>query len=269
VVKSVERSLAKISNAIVAISEKQKEELCNIHHIAPEEKVTVVPLGFDLARFTEDTEFKRAKFRAEYNIESDEIAIGIIGRLVPIKNHPFFIDAVAEMMNHSNLKLRFFIVGDGESRSELEQYAASKNIEYTSKRGGKALLTFTSWIKEIDQVNAGLDIIALCSLNEGTPVSLIEAQASGTPIVATNVGGIADAVHHGRTALLTSNNIKDFANTMIKLAKDAQLRNKMSSMGWAFVESKFHYSRLVSDMESLYWNQLSNLGVKRGVFASA
>jgi glycosyltransferase involved in cell wall biosynthesis len=269
IVKSVERSLAKISNSIVAISNKQKHELSEEHKIAPAEKITVIPLGFDLEKFQENKESKRIQFRKDYNLSDDEIAIGIIGRLVPIKNHSFFIDAIEHLRKSTDLPLRFFIVGDGEMRSEIEQYATSKNISFTGKKGEKALLTFTSWIKEIDVVNAGLDIITLCSLNEGTPVSLIEAQASGTPIVATKVGGIEDVVLPGKTALLTGRSEFDFAEKILKLASDQKLRHKMESHGWTYVQNKFHYSRLVKDMESLYWNQLNKVGLKKQVFATA
>lgn len=269
IVKSVERSLAKISSSIVAISEKQKHELCEVYKIAPEEKVSVIPLGFDFEKFQNNKDTKRNEFRKEYNIEPEEIAIGIIGRLVPIKNHPFFIDAIKHLKKISNLPLRFFIIGDGESRADIETYARLNGIDYTDKKGKKALLTFTSWIKEIDKVNAGMDIITLCSLNEGTPVSLIEAQASGTPIVATNVGGIEDVVMSGKTALLTNNNSKDFAEKILKLATDKLLRQKMQGLGLAFVENKFHYSRLVKDMESLYWNHLVKAGLKKQVFSTA
>lgn len=268
-VKSVERSLAKISNSIVAISEKQKNELCNEHKIAPEEKISVIPLGFDLAKFQENKEAKREQFRSEYNLAPEEIAVGIIGRLVPIKNHSMFIDAIHHLKKQSNLALRFFIIGDGESRADIEAYAKLKGVDFTCKKGEKALLTFTSWIKEIDSVNAGMDIITLCSLNEGTPVSLIEAQASGTPIVATNVGGIEDVVLSGKTALLTNNNSQDFAEKILKLASDAALRAKMQVLGWEFVQNKFHYSRLVKDMENLYWSQLAGAGLKKQAFATA
>jgi glycosyltransferase involved in cell wall biosynthesis len=268
-VKSVERSLARISSSIVAISDKQKDELCNIHQIAPEEKVSVIPLGFDLNKFQENKLEKRAQFRNEYNIDPEEIAIGIVGRIVPVKNHTFFIDAIEHLKRVTNLPLRFFIVGDGELRKGIEDYARSKNIDFTTKKGEKALLTFTSWIKEIDQVNAGMDIISLCSLNEGTPVSLIEAQASGTPIVATNVGGIEDVVLSGKTAILTGSNSVHFAENILKLASDKQLRDRMSTNGWQFVENKFHYSRLVKDMETLYWNQLATAGLKKRSFATA
>lgn len=268
-VKSVERSLARISSSIVAISDKQKDELCNIHQIAPEEKVSVIPLGFDLNKFQENKLEKRAQFRNEYNIDPEEIAIGIVGRIVPVKNHTFFIDAIEHLKSVTNLPLRFFIVGDGELRKGIEDYARSKNIDFTTKKGEKALLTFTSWIKEIDQVNAGMDIISLCSLNEGTPVSLIEAQASGTPIVAANVGGIEDVVLSGKTAILTDSNSVHFAENILKLASDKQLRDRMSANGWQFVENKFHYSRLVKDMETLYWNQLATAGLKKRSFATA
>src|SRR6185312_9537863 len=93
VYKNIERYLAKQSTALVAISDKQKHELADIHHIAPADKFHVVPLGFDLARFWADKETKRANFRKEYSIADDEIAIGIIGRLVPVKNHKLFLKA--------------------------------------------------------------------------------------------------------------------------------------------------------------------------------
>lgn len=269
IVKSVERSLAKISNSIVAISDKQKNELCSEHKITTEDKVSVIPLGFDLNRFKENYNSKRDKFRKEFGLANHEIAVGIIGRLVPIKNHSLFIDVIDELSRTSELPFRFFIVGDGESRADIENYAAAKNVSFTDKKGVNAKLTFTSWIKEIDYVNAGLDIVALCSLNEGTPVSLIEAQASGTPIVTTNVGGIEDVVLPGKTALLSNNNAQDFSEKILQLALDHDLREKMKSNGWQYVQNKFHYTRLVKDMEDLYWNQLTSQGRISKSFATA
>lgn len=269
IVKSVERSLAKISTSIIAISEKQKHELCNEHRITSEDKVSVIPLGFDLNRFREGYDAKRKKFRQEYDVDDKEIAVGVIGRLVPIKNHSLFIDVIAELTRISDLPFRFFIVGDGESRSDIEAYARLKNVSFTDKKGVKATLTFTSWIKEIDYVNAGLDIVSLCSLNEGTPVSLIEAQAAGTPIVTTNVGGIQDVVSPGKTALLSNNNPQDFSEKILQLALDHDLRENMRMNGWPFVHNKFHFTRLVKDMEDLYWNQLVAAGRRKQSFATA
>ena len=89
--KRIERKLAQKSSAIVAISNTQKQELGLVHKIADLNKIEVIPLGFDLNRFQENLSKKRAVFRTKYQIEDDEIAIGIIGRLVPIKNHDFFL----------------------------------------------------------------------------------------------------------------------------------------------------------------------------------
>ena len=98
-------------------------------------------------------------------------------------------------------------------------------------------LRFTSWIKEIDVSNAGMDIIALTSNNEGTPVSLIEAQASGKPIVSTNVGGIENIVVNGQTGLLSPvGDEKSFANNLLQLVEEDELRAKMSGMGRICVE---------------------------------
>ena len=186
----IERFLARRSTRIIAISNIQRKELADTYKIAPFEKFSVVPLGFDLDRFQEDIESKRADFRDRYKVKEDEVAIGIIGRLVPIKNHPMFLRAIAELRKEVT-NARIFIIGDGEERSLVEEYCGELGLEFGDATDPK-WLTFTSWIKEVDWAIAGLDIVALSSFNEGTPVSLIEAQAGGKPVVSTNVGGIED-----------------------------------------------------------------------------
>ena len=89
--KLIERYLAKRSTAIIAISNKQKQELCQKFKIVNENKVHIIPLGFDLTRFTQNKEENRIKFREKYNLKEGQLAIGIIGRLAPIKNHKLFI----------------------------------------------------------------------------------------------------------------------------------------------------------------------------------
>src|ERR1700757_1176039 len=128
--KEVERYLAKKSSAIIAISEKQKQELCAEHKIAPEEKVKVIPLGFDLSRFTENQSEKRKNFREKYLLTEDEICIVIIGRLVPVKNHGLFLSAIADLQKKSSKKIRAFIVGDGDLRSQLYMQAKNLGLDY-------------------------------------------------------------------------------------------------------------------------------------------
>ncbi len=251
----IERFLAKKSTAIIAISENQKYELGTLYKICPPEKIEVVPLGFDLRRFSEDTIAKRVTFRSKYNIAPDEIAIGIVGRLAKVKNHKLFIDAIA-LCNNKNKreKIRAFIIGDGELRDELQTYCTEQNIPFNTSTDNEfnKLITFTSWIQNVDVAYAGLDIVALTSFNEGTPVSIIEAQASGKPIVSTNVGGISDIVKEGETALLSDLSLEQFSEKLETLIKDKNLRETMGQNSHNFSGEKFSYERLCSDIEKVY-----------------
>lgn len=251
--KGLERKLAKMSTCIIAISEKQKRELAEEHQICPSEKIEVVPLGFDLHRFQEDISKKREVFREEFSLGDDDIAVSIVGRLVPIKNHELFLEALKWSKERLNRRIKGFIVGDGESRSSLENYCSAIGLTYSSDSDDDVDVYFTSWVKNVDFVNAGSDIIALTSKNEGTPVSLIEAQAGNRAIVSTRVGGIEDVVIPDETALLSEpHNPERFKENLLKLAKDDALRRSLGQKGWEFVRDKFHYERLARDVAALY-----------------
>jgi glycosyltransferase involved in cell wall biosynthesis len=116
---------------------------------------------------------------------------------------------------------------------------------------------FTSWEKEVDKVYPGLDIVCLTSFNEGTPVSLIEAQAANKPIVSTNVGGIENVVIPGRTALLSEISDKEkFFQNLHQLAENDLKRKEMSKEGWKYAGERFSYSSLVMNMSALYHSLL-------------
>ena len=255
--KTIERNLARKSTKIIAISAIQKKELSAIHNIAKPNKIEIIPLGFDLNKFKENQKEKRKSFRQKWLIEDDEIAVGIIGRLVPIKNHHFFLNVVKKVSELTTKKVRFIIIGDGELREELEDYSKQLKIDFTTEKDIRnALLTFTSWITDIDIALAGLDIVALTSKNEGTPVSLIEAQAAGKPIVSINIGGIENIVIPNETALLSDNNDEQlFTENMLSLIEDDNKRITFSQKG-EHVFKSFHYDRLVGDMERLYFQLL-------------
>ncbi len=250
----IERYLAKRTTKIVTLSDIQRHELSSIHKVAPIDKFAIIPLGFDLRRFEEDQEAKRKQFRSEYNLDDDEIAIGIVGRLVPIKNHSLFLKALKIVSGKTQKKVRAFIIGDGEERAAIELQAQALGLPFNNQNlKEKNLLTFTSWIKNVDVSNAGMDIIALTSNNEGTPVSLIEAQASGKPIVSTNVGGIENIVIKNETALLSPVGDESiFAENLLQLIDKNEMRIRFSKQGSDFVRNKFSYRRLCADMAALY-----------------
>ena len=253
--KNIERFLAKKSTAIIAISEKQKEELTSIHRICNPEKVVVIPLGFDLSKFQVNQEAKRKAFRDRYRVSDDELVVSIIGRLVSVKNHALFLEGIKRVSEKTSQKIRAFIVGDGENRELIEAKAQSLGLAFSdaAHSSSKTILTFTSWIKDIDIALAGSDIITLTSFNEGTPVSLIEAQAANKPIVSTNVGGIENVVLPGITALLCKNDdVDQFTEQLLKITESKTTRDKMAQEGWKHVKEKFHFTRLVNDMELMY-----------------
>jgi len=252
---NIERHLAKRTDALIAISDQQKKELAEEFRIAADDKFKVIPLGFELNKFQSQQHEKRMKFRNEFNLHDDDIAIGIIGRLVPVKNHVLFLQGIDYVIRNSKKKIRAFIIGDGETRNSTEQKAKELGISFTSAGNvnENASLVFTSWRSDIDVINAGLDIIALTSLNEGTPVSLIEAQAANKPIVSTRVGGIGDVVVENKTGLLCDvNDTASFQQNLLALAENDELRNYLGRNGAGHVLQKFDVARLVDDMATLY-----------------
>ena len=173
--KNIERYLAKKTAGIIAISDIQKE-LYEIHKIAPKDKMKVIPLGFDLEIFQKDYEKNRIHIRNKYEIDESTVAIAIVGRITAIKDHHYFLDVIESVFKSSNKKIKIFIVGDGDLKAEIEKrLVPMQNIGID--------ISLTSWIYDIAEFNAGMDIMCLTSKNEGTPVSLIEAQASNLPVV--------------------------------------------------------------------------------------
>lgn len=256
---NTERYLATKSDAIVAISEQQRQELVENFKIAPADKFRLIPLGLDLDKFTNNIEEKRQKFRQSFEMEEDVVAIGIIGRLVPIKNHYLFIKAIKHVLDNTSKKIKAFIIGDGETRADLENVAQQAGISFSTERDAHHPhpLVFTSWRSDVDTIMAGLDIVTLTSFNEGTPVSLIEAQAANKPIVSTRVGGISDIVIEGETALLADVQDGDgFANHLLQLVQDDALRYRMGKRGQEQVLQQYSYQRLMKDMSALYYELL-------------
>jgi glycosyltransferase involved in cell wall biosynthesis len=257
---NIERVMGRRSDALIAISGEQKRELSEKYRIAHPDKFHIIPLGFELQQFWEGREEKRKKFRHEFNLDDEDIAIGIIGRLVPVKNHRLFLEGISYLLNHSSKKVKAFIIGDGETRTELEATAKLLNIPFNDMGAGDNdgnVLTFTSWRSDIDIINAGLDVICLTSLNEGTPVSLIEAQASGNPIVSTRVGGISDIVIEGQTALLSDiGDQQNYYSNLLRIVENDEIRNQMTEKGRDFVEERFGIQRLADDFRKLYYQLL-------------
>ncbi|MDP2921167.1 MAG: glycosyltransferase family 4 protein [Candidatus Omnitrophota bacterium] len=236
----VERFLALFTDKIITVSASLKKELVGTYRIAPERKIEVIELGFELDEL----------FKLLPRQNSEIINIGIIGRLVPIKNHKMVLDCVRNLKQHvrSN-SIRIVIVGDGEMREELERYAGELGLT--------DLVEFRGWVKDLKAIYEGLDIVALTSLNEGTPVSIIEAMAAARPVVATNVGGVPDIVQDGKTGyLVESGDIEGFTRKLTDLIKDPVKRREFGQSARNAVKCRFTKERLIKETERLYNNIL-------------
>lgn len=250
--KIIERYLAKHSTAIIAISNKQKHELSEMFNIAQKNKIHVVPLGFDLNRFTINKDQNRKEFREKYNLKDDQLAIGIIGRLAPIKNHSLFIESIAHLKHKGIKNFKAFIIGDGDTRDTITEACKQFNVSWSKNPSDSVDLIFTSWITNVEWALHGLDIVTLTSLNEGTPVSIIEAQAAGKYVVSTNVGGIEDVLHPECGLLSELTDKTSFFDNLYKACTQKEQLQKSAEKGEIWALSKFSYIRLVDDMRHLY-----------------
>ena len=251
---AIERFLAYFSDGIISISKAQKRELSEKYKIAKPDKIHVIPLGFKLKHFTEGIEEKRESFRREFGITKDEIVVVITGRLTAIKNHKFFLDAVAHCRVNGSKPFKAVVVGDGELMDELLSYAIELGLKVglPLKSTGEEDVIFTSWRKDIDRINAGSDIGALTSLNEGTPVSIIEAMASGLAVITTNVGGVEDFINNGENGIICGQDITEFATSLGDLIAKKEKRMELGAKAKSGVLEQFDYKRLVNDVDNLY-----------------
>ncbi|KPK39191.1 MAG: hypothetical protein AMJ78_08855, partial [Omnitrophica WOR_2 bacterium SM23_29] len=242
----IERLLAYFTTCIIAVSEEQKKEICQRFKIAKQDKVRVVPLGLELENLF-SIKSRCGRLRQVLKIEDETITVGIIGRLVPIKNHRMFIEAIKHLPGYlnNNFDVKYLIIGDGQERKALEKYTKDLSLD------GNVI--FCGWREDMKSVYSDLDIIALTSINEGTPVSLIEALAAGRPVIATKVGGVADVVEDGVNGyLVPSGDAETFSQRLAELIRDSQKRYEFGLKGREMVRSRFSKERLIEDIKALY-----------------
>jgi glycosyltransferase involved in cell wall biosynthesis len=186
----VERVLATRTDLLIAVSNEVRDELVGLG-VADAARFAVVPLGFDLTPFeVADGERgrRRDRLRRELGIGRDERLVTLIARLAPIKRVDRFLRVALDVAGRRQ-DVHFLVVGDGEMRSDLQASGEARALD--------GRLTWTGFRRDIPDVCFASDAVVLTSDNEGTPVSLIEAQAAGTPVVATRVGGVGSVVADG------------------------------------------------------------------------
>jgi glycosyltransferase involved in cell wall biosynthesis len=243
IVRLIERTLARGTDAIVTISERQRDDVVQRFHIAPAAKVTVIPLGLELDDLLAIDRPIR-EWRTELGWTEDAFVVGFVGRFVPVKDVPTLLHAFAAFVT-SVSQARLLLVGDGECRDQIEGTAQSLGIV--------RLVRFAGWQHDLRRVYGAMDVVALTSKNEGTPVAIIEALAAGRAVVATRVGGVPDVIQDGQTGLLVPpGDPIALAGALERMAREPALRARLAAAGRRSVADRFGRQRLVRDMDALY-----------------
>jgi len=249
--RRMEQVLGYFTDCIIAVSKQVKQDLVS-YGVASPEKITVIHLGFDLEPFLTCQQY-RGEFRRELGLNGDVPLVAIVGRVFPIKNHRLFLDAAARVLA-GEPAARFIIVGDGVLRSEMERHA--RELKIADK------VIFTGWRRDLPRIYADLNALVISSDNEGTPVSVIEAMASGVPVLGTKVGGVPDLITDGETGYLVPPRDPDvLANAILRLIRGSETTFTMSQAARSLVTERFTVRRLICDMEGFYKILLLKKGV--------
>jgi glycosyltransferase involved in cell wall biosynthesis len=244
----VERRLAAVSDALIAVSPEVRDDLIRLG-VATPERVTVVRLGLDLTGRVTAAPGARDEVRAELGIDGDRFVIGWFGRMTEIKRADDLLRAFA-LARAEGLDADLLLVGDGPLAPGLRALAEEVGIAGCTR--------FLGYREDVGRLYAACDTVVLTSANEGTPVSLIEALAARRPVLATDVGGVADVVRDGRTGLLVEpGDLQGLAGGLVRLAGDPGLRAAFGEAGHADVLERYSIPRLVGDIDRLYRELLS------------
>ena len=241
-VRATERLLARLTDRIAVISTQQCTDIVDRHRIAPARKVSIVPLGLDLGELRR-LSAGAPSLRPELGLEPHDLVVGYVGRFAPIKDLQTLLDAFS-MVALQEPRARLVMTGDGETRPAVQ--AAIRDAGLASR------VVLTGWRHDLPALYATFDVLALTSINEGTPVAVIEAMAAGLPVVSTAAGGVIDLVETGTTGLLAPiRDITAIADALMTLLASKAERERMGAAGRARA-ARYDHTRLVDDIEQLY-----------------
>jgi len=244
----IERILALGTDTIVAVSERVAADLAE-RKIAPRKKIEVVPLGLELGRF-QDVQQRRGELRRELGVPPRAPLVGSVGRLVAIKDLGTLLRSMVQLSATQPDSI-LLVVGDGPDRPALEMEAERLGL------GSRA--RFLGFRDDLERIYADLDVAVNCSLNEGTPVALIEAMASGVPVLATAVGGTPDLLEEGRLGrLVPPGDPNALACALAESLSGGDDSAEKAALARRSVLQRFSLDRLLGDLDRLYLRLLKS-----------
>lgn len=250
--RQVERTLARFSDVLVAVSPEVRDELVELG-VAPRAKFAVIRLGIPLEERLGDPT-SDLDYRRPYGIAEDAFVVGWVGRMTGVKDTASALEIVCAV-REQGIDAVLCLVGDGPDRSRLEQVAHDLGIARACY--------FVGYQEDVAGYYRLFDAFLLPSVTEGTPVSAIESLASATPVVAYRVGGVPDVVRDGVDGyLVAAGSIEKAAGRLVALARDPALRARLGEAGRARVLGRYSVSRLVDDVDRLYQALLEAKGLR-------
>jgi len=239
---ALERRLARLTKAIVHVSESQAVEAAALG-LAPPTSSCVIVNGIDAARIVASAR-PRVEARRALELDQEALVVGTVARFDPVKRLDVLLRAFA-LVSAMHPAARLVIVGDGPERARLSALAVSLGIEDRVR--------FPGFIAEASRLLAALDLYASASRKEGLPLAIIEAMAYGLPVVATRVPGHVDVVAQGVTGLLvTPDDHRELGQVMLDLLADPRRRAEMGAAGRRRVEERFSAFRMAAETADLY-----------------
>jgi glycosyltransferase involved in cell wall biosynthesis len=250
--RTLERWLATVTTRLIAVSPEVRDDLVRLG-VAPREKFTVIRLGIALDERVGGDDEARRETRRRLGILPEAFVVGWVGRMTAVKRTDLVVSALERLVAR-NVDAFVVLVGDGPDRDHLERYAHELGV---IKR-----CLFLGYQEDVARFYDAVDVLVLPSINEGTPVSVIEALAARRPAVATRVGGVPDVVRDGVDGFLVdSDDPDDIAERLAELASDPVRRAAMGEAGHARVLERYAVDRLVDDVDKLYRELLAARGL--------
>jgi glycosyltransferase involved in cell wall biosynthesis len=238
----IEKTLSLITSRFVCVGAKVRNDLVGVG-IGDFHKYVVFPPGVE-----KPLTFDRDKAARQLGIPSNKIYCLYLGRITKIKRPDRLID-VATILKNNGVDVTFLIAGGGDLLDEMKALSKSAALP----------MIFMGWQHNLDALFSMADILVMTSDNEGTPLSAIQAQLAGVPVVSTNVGSINEILLDGTSAFLTNLEPQQLAEKIDFLAKNSKERVEMGKAGKIFAGNKFSPERLVKDHENLYRKLITDL----------
>jgi glycosyltransferase involved in cell wall biosynthesis len=241
--RTLERWLARMTTVLVAVSPEVRDDLVKLR-VAPASKFKVIRLGIELDERTDSTADVRVETRRQLGIAEDAFVVGWVGRMTAVKRTDDVVRALRGLVDRG-VDAYLCLVGDGPDRDHLESYAHELGVV---KR-----CLFVGYQEDVARFYSAIDALLLPSVNEGTPVSVIEALAAQRPAVATRVGGTPDVIRDGVDGFLVEVGDADaLSERLAELAADPARRAQMGADGRERVLDRYAVERLVDDVDRLY-----------------